>query len=33
VDTAPIGASVKARIAALDGEPAIVFDVAEKATR
>jgi uncharacterized OB-fold protein len=33
VDTAPIGAGVKARIAALDGEPAIVFDVAEKTTR
>jgi uncharacterized protein len=32
-DTAPIGARVKARIALLEGEPAVVFDVAEKAAR
>jgi uncharacterized OB-fold protein len=31
VDTAPIGARVKARIASIDGEPAIVFDVANQA--
>jgi uncharacterized OB-fold protein len=31
-DTAPIGARVKARIAILEGEPAIVFDLAEEAT-
>jgi uncharacterized protein len=33
VNTAPIGARVKARIALLEGEPAVVFDVAEKAAR
>jgi uncharacterized OB-fold protein len=27
VETAPIGARVKARIAEIDGEPAVVFDV------
>lgn len=27
VETAPIGTRVKARIAAIDGEPAVVFDV------
>lgn len=27
VETAPIGTQVKARIAAIDGEPAVVFDV------
>ncbi|MEZ5842371.1 MAG: OB-fold domain-containing protein [Hyphomicrobiaceae bacterium] len=29
VETAPIGAKVKARIADIDGAPAIVFDLAE----
>jgi uncharacterized OB-fold protein len=29
VETAPMGARVKARIAALDGEPALVFDLAD----
>jgi uncharacterized OB-fold protein len=32
VVTAPIGARVTARIAVLEGEPAVVFDVAEEAT-
>jgi uncharacterized OB-fold protein len=31
VDTAPIGTRVKARIVSIDGEPAIVFDVANQA--
>jgi uncharacterized OB-fold protein len=33
VETAPIGTRVKARIASIDDEPAIVFDVAEQVTR
>ena len=33
VETAQIGTRVKARIASIDDEPAIVFDVAEQATR
>jgi uncharacterized protein len=33
VETAAIGTRVKARIAILDGEPAVVFDVAEGAAR
>ena len=31
VETAPIGARVKARIVPIDGEPALVFDVVERA--
>jgi uncharacterized protein len=31
VDPAPIGTRVKARIVSIDGEPAIVFDVANQA--
>jgi len=30
VETAPIGARLKARIAAIEGEPALVFDLAEQ---
>jgi uncharacterized protein len=30
-ETAPIGARVKARIASIEGEPALVFDVANQA--
>jgi uncharacterized OB-fold protein len=33
VETAQIGTRVKARIASIDDEPAIVFDVAEQVTR
>jgi uncharacterized OB-fold protein len=33
VEAAQIGTRVKARIASIDDEPAIVFDVAEQATR
>jgi len=33
VETAQIGTRVKARIASIDDEPAIVFDVAERVTR
>jgi uncharacterized OB-fold protein len=33
VETAQIGTRVKARIALIDDEPAIVFDVAEQVTR
>jgi uncharacterized OB-fold protein len=32
VETAPIGARVKARIAAIGGEPALVFDLEEQAS-
>jgi uncharacterized protein len=33
VETAPIGARVRARIAPLEGEPAVVFDVAESSPK
>ncbi len=33
VETAPMGARVKARIAAVDGEPALVFDLADEVTK
>ncbi len=33
VETAPMGARVKARIAAIDGEPALVFDLADGVTK
>jgi uncharacterized OB-fold protein len=33
VETAPMGTRIKARIAAVDGEPALVFDLADEVTK